>query len=82
MEDGQRVSKTFPSEEKATSWLSGVLELRKNNSLGPLLKGVHAAVESNAKTAASFKMIEGNDLSQVGLHNKFWYFYIDMSRFP
>ena len=79
MEDGQSVSKTFPSEEKAASWLSGVLELRKNRLLGPLLKGVHAAVERNAKTVATCKMIESNHLSQVGLKNFYNFKHVQIS---
>ena len=62
----QEIHKTFDSEKKARTWYEGVLELRQENKLEPVLKGVNAAVKSTSRTVKAYKALNSAPSLQVG----------------
>ena len=61
-----KITQIFDTRKKAESWYAAALDLKAKNSLGPLLKGFQAAVESNSKHLEACESVKGNHVMEVG----------------
>ncbi|CAL1139876.1 unnamed protein product, partial [Cladocopium goreaui] len=60
-----KITQTFDTRKKAESWYAAALDLKAKNSLGPLLKGFQAAVESNSKHLEACESVKGNHVMEA-----------------